>query len=57
MAWIAFSMIVLSGVYLLGFAEESKLKAIDGILDMYWIGLVSIVGFYFGATAFFSNKK
>ena len=56
MAWIAFLAFVLSGLYILGFADEARIKSYDDVLDWYWIGLVSIIGFYFGVTAFASKK-
>ena len=57
MAWVAFVVLCFSGIYLLVFAEESRLTvASSGVFDMYWITLGSIIGFFFGATAYMSKK-
>ena len=55
MAWIAFWTLICCGIYLIGFADPEKLKS-AGELGMFWLGLVSIIGFFFGVTAY-ANKK
>ena len=58
LAWIAFITLIVSGSYLMFFADIERMNAAgSGVFDMYWITLASIIGFYFGATTYASAKN
>ena len=48
MAWLSLIAIIATMVSLLFFVPESKIEKLDGLMDLYWIGLSSIVGAVFG---------
>jgi len=57
MAWISLILIIASGVYILAFAEESRVTALgNGVLDWFYIILGSLILAYYGVTTFLSKK-
>lgn len=56
MAWIAFLSVLLSGIYLLVIAPEARLSSFGNVLDWFFIGLVSVIGFHYGVQGFAGKK-
>jgi len=57
MAWAAvISMISYSILPLFPFVEESRLATLASLSDMLFLSQASIVGLYFGATAYMNKK-
>ena len=58
MAWVSLSsMVVYSILPLLSFVPESRLSTLASLSDMLFLSQASIVGLYFGATAYMSKGK
>jgi len=56
MAWVALLALVASGFSMMFLIPETRLKTLDGLLEIYWIGLSSIVGAYVGISTWMSKK-
>ena len=57
MAWVAvISMMVYALLPLMPFVNESRLDTIAALSDMLFLSQASIVGLYFGATAYMNKK-
>lgn len=48
MAWISFLSIIVAGVYIIGFAPETRLERMGNTADWFFIALLSIIGFHYG---------
>lgn len=58
MAWIAvISMLIYATLPLMPFIPAEKLVFIEAMSDMLFISQASIVGFFFGATAYMSKNN
>ena len=56
-AWVAMSSIVLYSLLpLLPFVPEARLSTLSSLSDMLFLSQASIIGLYFGATAYMSRK-
>ena len=56
-AWVAMSSMVLySFLPLFPFVPEARLSALSSLSDMLFLSQASIIGLYFGATAYMSRK-
>jgi len=53
-AWVAMSSMVLYS--LLPFVPEERLSTLSSLSDMLFLSQASIIGLYFGATAYMSRK-
>ena len=56
MAWVALVTLIVSGFALMFFVPETRLTHMDGLLELYWISLGSIVGAYVGISTWMSRK-
>ncbi len=57
MAWVAMiSMCVFALLPLLPFVPEERLSTLSALSDMLFLSQASIIGLYFGATAYMSRK-
>ena len=57
MAWVAMiSMCVFALLPLLPFIPEERLNTLASLSDMLFLSQASVVGLYFGATAYMSKK-
>lgn len=56
MAWVALIAMVASGFSMMYFVPEARLKQLDGLLEIYWVALGSIVGAYVGISTWMSKK-
>ena len=57
MAWVSLSsMVVYSILPLLSFVPESRLSTLASLSDMLFLSQASIVGLYFGATAYMAKR-
>ena len=57
MAWVSLSsMVVYSILPLLSFVPESRLSTLAALSDMLFLSQASIVGLYFGATAYMAKR-
>ena len=56
MAWLALVALIASGFALMFFVPESRLNQLDGLLELYWIALGSVVGAYVGISTWMSRK-
>ena len=57
MAWVSLSsMVVYSILPLLPFIPESRLSTLASLSDMLFLSQASIVGLYFGATAYMAKR-
>lgn len=56
MAWLALFAAILSGFSIMFLIPESKLKELDGLLELYWIGLLGITGTYVGVSTWMARK-
>ena len=57
MAWVAvISMMIYALLPLMPFVSESRLDTIAALSDMLFLSQASIVGLYFGATAYMNKK-
>ena len=56
-AWVAMSSMVLYSLLpLLPFVPEARLSSLSSLSDMLFLSQASIIGLYFGATAYMSRK-
>jgi hypothetical protein len=56
MAWVALVAMIASAVAMMFFVPETRLKQLDGLLEIYWVALGSIVGAYVGISTWMSRK-
>lgn len=56
MAWLSLVALIGSGFALMFFVPESRLNQLDGLLELYWIALGSVVGAYVGISTWMSRK-
>ena len=57
MAWVSLSsMVVFALLPLMPFVPESRLSTLASLSDMLFLSQASIIGLYFGATAYMSRK-
>jgi hypothetical protein len=57
MAWVSLSsMVVYAVLPLMPFVPESRLSTLASLSDMLFLSQASIVGLYFGATAYMSKR-
>ena len=56
MAWVALLALIASGFSMMLLIPETRLKTLDGLLEIYWIALGSIVGAYVGISTWMSKK-
>ena len=57
MAWLSLSsMVVFALLPLLPFVPESRLSTLAALSDMLFLSQASIVGLYFGATAYMAKR-
>ena len=58
MAWVSLcSMVVFALLPLLPFVPESRLSTLASLSDMLFLSQASIVGLYFGATAYMAKSR
>ena len=58
MAWVSLvSMVVFALLPLMPFVPESRLSTLASLSDMLFLSQASIVGLYFGATAYMSKSR
>ena len=56
-AWVSIiSMLVVTLFLFLPIIPDERIKALDNLIGMFYIAQASIVGFYFGATAWMTKK-
>lgn len=56
-AWVSIiSMLVVTLFLFLPVIPDERIKALDNLIGMFYIAQASIVGFYFGATAWMTKK-
>lgn len=51
MAWISLIAMIVSGFCLMFLVPEDKLNKLDGLLELYWLGLGGVVTTYVGVSA------
>lgn len=57
MSWIALiSIVFFTAMLFVPVIPESRVNALSDVLGLFYIAMASIVGFYFGATAYMSRK-
>lgn len=56
MAWLSLLAAIASGFCLMFFVPETRLDKLDGILELYWIGLLGITGTYVGVSTWLARK-
>ena len=57
MAWVAMiSMCIFALLPLMPFVPEARLSTLSSLSDMLFLSQASIIGLYFGATAYMSRK-
>ena len=57
MAWTSIASIIIFTIVLFTpLLKDSRVEALADLLGLFYVGQASIVGFYFGASAFMSKK-
>lgn len=57
MAWIAvWSMVACTTAMMTDFVDIERIKAIDNVIEMFYIAMASIVGAYMGFTTWATKK-
>lgn len=56
MAWIALVTAIITGFCIMFLVPETRLDSLDGLLELYWIGLLGITGTYVGVSTWVSRK-
>lgn len=56
MAWVALFALIVSGFCMMFLVPETRLKQLDGMLELYWIALGTITGAYVGISTWMSRK-
>lgn len=55
MAWVSLIAMIVSAFCLMFLIPEEKLNKLDGLLELYWLGLGGVVATYVGVSAW--NKR
>jgi hypothetical protein len=56
-SWVALvSMIIVTCVLLSPLVSDARVSALDNLIGMFYLACASIIGFYFGATAYMSKS-
>jgi hypothetical protein len=55
MAWASLIAMIVSGFCLMFLVPDDKLNKLDGLLELYWLGLGGVVTTYVGVSAW--NKR
>lgn len=56
MSWVSLvSMLLLTIVLMTPIVSDSRVSALADLFSMFYIAMASIIGFYFGATAYMSK--
>ncbi len=56
MSWVALiSMLVVTVVVMTPVLSDSRVSALGDLFSMFYLSMASIIGFYFGATAYMSK--
>lgn len=56
MAWVSLIAMIVSGFCMMFLVPETRLKQLDGMLELYWIALGTITGAYVGISTWMSRK-
>lgn len=57
MAWVALaSMVIFTFILFTPYVSEKRVNALGDLLGLFYLAQASVVGFYFGATAYMSKK-
>ena len=56
MAWVSLFALIVSGFCMMFLVPETRLKQLDGMLELYWIALGTITGAYVGISTWMSRK-
>jgi glucose uptake protein GlcU len=56
MAWLSLVALIVSGVFIMFFVPEGRLDKLDGLLEIYFVALGSIVGAYVGISTWMTKK-
>ncbi len=55
-SWVALiSMVIVTALLFSPFISDARVAALDNLIGMYYLACASIIGFYFGATAYMSR--
>jgi hypothetical protein len=58
MSWLAMmSMLIVTGLLFTPIVSADKVLALEELLGMFYLAQASIIGFYFGATAYMSRTS
>jgi len=57
MAWLAvWSMVIFTAIMMSNLVDIERIKAIDSVMEMFYIAMASIVGAYMGFTTWATKK-
>lgn len=56
MAWVSLIAAIISGFSIMFLIPDERLSKIDGLLELYWIGLLGITGTYVGVSTWVSRR-
>ncbi len=56
MAWLSLIAAIISGFCIMFLVPDDRLSKIDGLLELYWIGLLTITGTYVGVSTWTSKR-
>lgn len=57
LAWVAMlSMVIITGLLVSPFVPDSRIIALQNILDLYYVAQASVIGMYMGAKAWLARK-
>lgn len=56
MAWVSLVALIISGFCMMFLIPESRMKQLDGLLELYWIALGTVTGAYVGISTWMSKK-
>jgi hypothetical protein len=55
-SWVALgSMLVLTAIVMTPLVSDARVSALADLFSMFYLAMASIIGFYFGATAYMSK--
>lgn len=55
-SWVSlFSIIIVTSILVSPLVTDSRVEALGSLLSMFYLAQASIIGFYFGATAYMSK--
>lgn len=58
MSWVALaSMLVLTIILMTPVVSDSRVSALADLFSMFYLAMASVIGFYFGATAYMSKSS